>query len=732
MAALLIERADGGAAEESSRDALRRYRFVLDAWPECLTAARGVRRLAEQLDDRNAVIEASIALGNLDGDPADRAERLMEAADALVAQNAPVQKVQGLLARALAEDPGSARAAHGLVSLIDRGAAVGPCVDALRLALERTPDPSQTIRLGTALAHIAFERLQDPTVALEALRRVRRKAPGHVPTLLALAETSAALNLFAEAAELATSATGITQDPDERVHASVILAEVHAQLPDMRTQARREVEAAEKLLEEDFSSARSSYLVRLARAYVCLSDGARAEEALVTAVLLGGSDPGPANGLARLYDIETSDGAKAYAAALSKVLARAEASKVAPDPGWLVALGRIEARFLEKPREGVARIREAIRIDPGRIEAYEALADVYGAMGAHEDSAAQLSALLADMDPRSATTERVTGLLDLLAREYGAAHRTLQAGAAEELSAYVRAKDVEGSVASRRHRLAPKAPVPLSLTQATISTALLPAAARGVFLETAALLNEVSLKVLRFDPTPLGLSPRDRLPPRSAHPLRMLADRVAMAFGDLRFDLQVEASVSAPRLLPGDPTAIVLPRGYGSISENEQAVGLARIMVYLALEIPWVEEVRVEDLDGLLLGAFRAGAEGWQGGMLAPARAANADVWRSRILRSAGRKLKRALEDAARRAKSNFDAKAWRQALRLGSFRAAYVLTGDLPSTLDHAFRVEQTLATVARGQAAGKMLENPVTRDLILYGMSSEPIGLRRSAGTA
>jgi hypothetical protein len=411
---------------------------------------------------------------------------------------------------------------------------------------------------------------------------------------------------------------------------------------------------------------------------------------------------------------------------------RTAASKTAPNPSLLIALGRIEAKSLGKPREGVARIREALRIEPGRIEAYQALADVYGAMGAHEDAAAQLLAILGDMDPASATADKVTGLLDVLAREYSAARRSLQADAAQELSAYVRFRDVDGSIAPRRRRLAANAPVALSLTPATISTALLPAAARGVYLETAALLGDVALKVIRF-PAPPAASARDRLPPRSAHPLRMLADRLSMAFGNLKFDLHVEApSISVPRLVPGDPPAIVLPRGYASLPENEQAVGLARMLFYLALEIPWIEEVSPEDLDGLILGALRAGTDGWLQGMLAPARDANVENWRSRIGRAVGRKLKRVLEDNAQRARSDFDGKAWHHALRLGSFRAAYVLTGDLVSTLDHAWRVERGLANVARGKATLATLENPVTRDVVFFALSGEPAGLRRSAGTA
>src|SRR5262249_2456282 len=49
IAGLLLERAATANDRQMRGDALRRYGLVLDGWPECLTAARGIRRLAEHL-----------------------------------------------------------------------------------------------------------------------------------------------------------------------------------------------------------------------------------------------------------------------------------------------------------------------------------------------------------------------------------------------------------------------------------------------------------------------------------------------------------------------------------------------------------------------------------------------------------------------------------------------------------------------------------------------------------
>ena len=187
-AALLVERGALDHEQHLRHDALRRYRLVLDGWPECLTAARGMRRVAERVGDGMALIEAAATLGNLESEPGKRAERLIEAADGLLALKGDAGRIADLFGRALGEDPNSVRAATGLISVASEGSDAGHAVDALRRALDRTAQAEQAVRLGAGLAKLAQERLHDPTVALEALRRVRKKAPGNVNNLLALAD----------------------------------------------------------------------------------------------------------------------------------------------------------------------------------------------------------------------------------------------------------------------------------------------------------------------------------------------------------------------------------------------------------------------------------------------------------------------------------------------------------------------------------------------------------------
>ena len=240
-------------------------------------------------------------------------------------------------------------------------------------------------------------------------------------------------------------------------------------------------------------------------------------------------------------------------------------------------------------------------------------------------------------------------------------------------------------------------------------------------------------KLLRVDPFVFGLAPRDRLAARAPHPLRMLADGLARSFGDLKSDLYADASsVSAPRLLPGETSAIVLPRGYGDLSENEQAVGFIRLFVYLALDVPWLDELGGDDMDGLLLGALRVGNEAWGEGKLSAAHDAAAELWRPRIAKAASRKLKRTLEELAVRMAPPLDTAGFRHAVRVASLRAAFAATGDIVATLHHLQRIERAVTQAPRPERLAKLLEHTIAQDLILYALSEAPAPLRRQMGTA
>ena len=63
--------------------------------------------------------------------------------------------------------------------------------------------------------------------------------------------------------------------------------------------------------------------------------------------------------------------------------------------------------------------------------------------------------------------------------------------------------------------------------------------------------------------------------------------------------------------------------------------------------------------------------------------------------------------------------------------RAAYLLTGDLASTLNHMVRIDRELSVVPRDEVGKKLLAHGPARDLIFYALSPATATLRRSVGT-
>jgi cellulose synthase operon protein C len=727
-AALLIEHHDEGNLQAQ---ALLAYAMALESWPDSLTAARGARRMALRLGESETFVKAATALGGLEMDPTTRCERLLEAADGYRRRPEDAARALDLVCRALGEDPNSVPAADAVIALVGNGLDAGKATETLRSALDRTLVPDQAARLGAALAHVAIAHLGDQTVALEALRRARKRAPKHVGNLLALADVSTALGLHAEAVEAATSAMGISRDPAERFRAAIALAEIHARSPAFRETARREAMEAEKLAEQ-VGAASGDMVARLGDVYRTLGDEQSAERVLIQAVVLNGENTVALDRLCSMYGTGREAGER-VASALGKVMTLAESSGHPKRPEWLAALGKVEATLLGRPAEGLARLHEAIRLAPSHVAIYQALVEAHGS--AHDEAVREMTGMLADFCRSSPTSEQVKGILTLLSHECRQAQRPETAAVADELLTFL-GKAGLGADASDRTRsqtLPMRAPMPASLSRDTMVSSLLPNTAQTSLLEVAALLWETIAKLVRQEPETLGAPSRDRITARAAHPARMLADRVARAFGELRFDLYVEATATqVPRLLPGDPPALILPQGFGNLSEVEQAADLARLLTYVALDIPWAEDAPAEDVDGILFGALRAGSDLWGNGELSPNAEMAASAWRVRIAKAAGRKVKRALEETATRIRPQADTTAWRQAMRITGLRTAYVATGDLTATLSQAIRADRELAQASRDILAAKVFEHPITRDVVLFALSDSALALRRSAGTA
>src|SRR5262249_5185898 len=130
--------------------------------------------------------------------------------------------------------------------------------------------------------------------------------------------------------------------------------------------------------------------------------------------------------LAERFPLSTFDGAIAYCRALGEIIRQAQSLKIRVEPGWVASMGKVEATMLSKPREGIARLKEAIVLDPSRVESYEALAEVYGALGAHEDALKELLSILPEVGARGAPLDRMLLVLGLFSRECKLARSTAQ------------------------------------------------------------------------------------------------------------------------------------------------------------------------------------------------------------------------------------------------------------------------------------------------------------------
>ncbi len=725
-AGLLVEH--GGEADyRAQREALLAYAIALESWPDCVTAARGARRMAQRLGESQTFVKAAGALGGLELEPAARCERLLEAADGYRARREDAAKAFDLVCKALGEDPNSSRAADAVITSVGQGLDAGKAGETLRSALDRALSPDQAAKLGAALAHVAIVHLNDQTVALEALRRARKRAPKHVGNLLALADVSNALGLHSEAVEAATAAMGISRDPAERLRAGIALAEVHARAPAFRDTARREAMEAEKLAEQ--AGASSGELVgRLGAVFRMLGDEASAERVLIQAMMLGGENTAALDNLCTMYGTGREAGER-IAGALHKVMSHADAGGRPRRAEWLAALGKVEATMLGQQREGLARLHEAAVMAPGRVETYQALAEAHE--GAHDEAAREISSMLPAFGRSSPTAAQITGIVSLLASECRQGQRQGMAAVAEEFLTFIGKPGPAGQ--GRTQPLPMSAPTPSCLSHETVVSSLLADATQAPLLDVAALLWEPISKLVRQEPEALGISSRDRLTSRTSHPVRALADRVARAFGDLRFDLYLNAGTAGTgRLLPGDPSALVLPPGFEDLPEIDQAATLARLLTYVALDIPWVEELPAGDVDGILFGAMRVGLELWGQGELSPSAEMSAGMWRQRVAKAASRKVKRALEESAQRIRPQADTSAWREAMRIAGLRAAYIVTGDLNAALGQAMKLDHELAAAKGSALAAKLFAQATTREVVVFALSDAALALRRSAGTS
>jgi Tfp pilus assembly protein PilF len=782
--ALMLESAAADAPEpEEAREllgeALHWYRDTLGSDERSLTAATGAARLSSSLGDPEAALAASIALADLADEPRLRARCLLDAAELLLgAADDPRlglradrrQRAVGLLERALDADPDSIPAAGRLATVLLEDRQGERLLTHFRTALNRSKSPEAVVMFGSEIARVARDDLHDLPVAIDAMRRVRTLAPQHIPSLLTLAELCIAQRVWPDAVDALEAVVSTSREIAPKLTALFALASIYEKVlarpaevdrvlraalaiepsnvralrallrrmtseppkaaEDAALSRRREIaELLSRLADaENDPEIKSGILMEMSEVHLRIHDPQAAERALVAAVAIA---PSNARAFARLTGMLRTDPA-GQARALAGVIAIGERIGHA-DARWFAALGRTEIGSLNRPREGIAHLERAIELDPTLFEARFELASAYAASNAN-DRASQVLVGMLDPTPHPLLSLSDPSMaLALLEQTLSASDRGEEATVVSELRSVAGDLDDGRRAWLRARRSTPDAQH-AALDRATLVTHVLPSEARHVLLEVAAAIAGAESKMLRSEIADLGISPRDRIPSRSGHPVRLMLDRVTRQLGVSEAELVISRKVAVTRVLAQDTPWVVVPASLMDRSETVQLASLARAVARIAYGVPWLRELSPEHVQALLVAAARQVVAGYgtTGTLTAP--------YETSLARALTRRQRRLLEELVPHLGSTRstlpDPREFVDALVSAELRTAFLITGDLLALIENiALEDDPSLVDVARSNgssdAFATVVNHPRAGEIIRFALTPAATALRVRLGT-
>lgn len=738
--------------ELGDASALDVFRSAISRDPESIAAARGLSRIAERTQTPELLEEAAESEARIGLDLNVAARLLIKAANARTDHGDVVGAVNSL-SRALAIHPEHEGAAGRVRELLLARGEVDKLIALLTQAAGAAKEPERVASIWVSVAELYADKKNDVPAGLAALHRAKNLVPGHVPTLMKLAELYTRDGQWAEAVDRLNQVIAESPPEDVRVDAHVRLAAVldehlgdaeralsnldaalardpnhraalerlvslqkrHKQLDAAADTARRLVKVSPEL------NARVSALVEVGRLERTRGQGAAAAQAYEQAVALVGVDGAAAS---EFREMVASEGRKGsgygrYVAALSKFAEEARASSPALIPTYL-ELSRVLSEDMAQPAEAV-----------------QALTRGLGKTGDQVELQAELSARLlrsGQFAPALAAARRVLDL-DVMRpsawRELSEAFKALgrvpeSTLALAPLVALNAANDLERATLGSR---APRSGAGHargfdSAQMQAIDVLAVDDPARRLLAQIAEGLGKVYSPELES----YGVSSRDRLSSKSGHPLRALADRVASLFGVEDFDFYVHrAKANAIDIELSDPVSILVPASFSQLSEGQQVFLLARAMAHIARGLPEIDKLGPNELAQLLAAAGRTADGSFGAGVADEETLSNLARRVSRSLPWLGRG---AVEEAARAyvASARIDPVEWRFRARLTSLRAALIVSDDLPGSIGLLRQSEGDLAGLT-GPALAQGMR--AVHDLMRFWVSDPALALRRKLGT-
>jgi cellulose synthase operon protein C len=217
-----------------------------------------------------------------------------------------------------------------------------------------------------------------------------------------------------------------------------------------------------------------------------------------------------------------------------------------------------------------------------------------------------------------------------------------------------------------------------------------------------------------------GLSTRDRITSKSGHPLRLLCDRVAQVFGVTDYDLYAhQYSAATVEVELDDPVIVLVPPMFGTLSEPQQVMLLARVFANIARRLSVIDKLEAKELDGLLAAGARIVDPTFGG-------AGGDEEQLNQLARKVGRTLpwlgRGAIEDAARDYASGerTDVAEWLARQRTTAARAALLVGDDLNGAI----------TLLKQHPAALGVDPTRLAPDLVRFWVSEAAMSTRRRLG--
>jgi tetratricopeptide (TPR) repeat protein len=737
-----------GELLEAARDpqALDVYRAALARDPEAIGAARGVSRIAELSSDPALLEEAAEREARIQVDPARAASVLVNAAKRLRGAGQDDRAVNALL-RALEIHPEHEPAALELEELLNARGEYDRLIAALVQAAGATKKPARAAALWIQVAGLHADRRADLPAALAVLRRAEKLVPGHVPTLMNLAEIHARDGQWTDAVERLRQVLAERPDKDLSVEANLRLATIlderlndapralghlDAALshePNHRAALERLVQIQARRGQFDLAAESAARLVRVSpetsgrvAALTLLGRLERergqtdaAIHAYEQVVAVVGTDGPAADELRELLSHARAGEFSRYVAALARY---AETAKT-PAPAVFLELADVLSGRLQQREQALVWLERGLNLHPDDAALRAELASTLLAAGQHQRALAELQRVLATDVRREDVWRQMIQALEGQQR----GHEALLAKGG--LVALGVANDAERVALQQRvPRTAQAAAGAFGEAEFTVIDARKGDEAADRLL---AALGDIAGKVNPPELERWGVTSRDRVSAKSPNAVRALADRIASIFGVGDYELYVHrAHTGLVEVELTDPVSVLVPAHVASLTEPEQAFLLARVLANVARGLSAVDRLAPSALEALLAAAAR---------LVEPAYAAPSvdEEYLAAHARRVGRALpwlgRGPIEDAARiyAAAPHIDFGEYVAGVRLTAVRAAAVLADDLPSSVALVRRLEGDLSG-AEGAAVGQA--SAMVDDLLRFWVSDPAGVLRRRLG--